>query len=157
MPAEERSFDFVEAPRGGRGRVTRVLLVDDSAAVRAGLSLLLAATDGIEIVGMCTDGSEVVEAVGALAPDVVVMDISMPGTDGIAATAALIAACPASRVLMLTTSVAGDVVHRAERAGALGYVLKGTGPEELVAAIRAVAEGGTAWSPRAVGALWHGH
>ncbi len=135
--------------------MTRVLLVDDSPAVRAGLSLLLDSTDGIHVVGSCGDGSEVVAAAAALRPDIVLMDISMPGTDGIAATAALVAAEPSARVLMLTTSVTGDVVHRAREAGALGYLIKGADPAELVAAVRDVAGGGTAWSARALEALRH--
>lgn len=135
--------------------MTRVLLVDDSPAVRAGLSLLLASTDGLLVVGMCTDGSEVVAAAAALAPDVIVMDIAMPGTDGIAATTALMAARPASRVLMLTTSVSGDAVLQAQRAGAQGYVLKGAHPEELVDAVRTIAAGGTAWSHWAAETLRH--
>jgi DNA-binding NarL/FixJ family response regulator len=136
--------------------VTRVLLVDDSPAVRAGLSLLLGGVDGIQVVGSCVDGSEVVAAAAALQPDIVLMDVSMPGTDGIAATAALVAAEPAARVLMLTTSVTGDVVHRALAAGAIGYLIKGADPAELVAAVRDVASGGTAWSAPALEALRHG-
>lgn len=135
--------------------MTRVLLVDDSAAVRAGLSLLLDSVDGIHVVGSCVDGSEVVAAAAELRPDVVLMDVSMPGTDGITATAALVAAAPTSRVLVLTSSVAGDVVYRAREAGALGYLLKGADPAELVEAVRAVASGSTAWSARAVEALRH--
>lgn len=136
--------------------MTRVLLVDDSPAMRAGLTLLLDSVDGMQVVGSCVDGSEVVAAAAALRPDIVLMDVSMPGTDGIAATAALVAAEPTARVLMLTTSVTGDVVHRAWQAGALGYLIKGADPAELVAAVRDVAGGGTAWSARAVEALRHG-
>lgn len=161
MPARESPFGRNPTPQRQQGQgvrgevVTRVLLVDDSAAVRAGLSLLLDSTEGIRVVGSCADGSEVVAAAVELRPDVVLMDVSMPGTDGITATAALVAAEPSSRVLMLTSSVAGDVVHRARQAGALGYLLKGADPAELVAAVRAVATGATAWSARAAEALRH--
>jgi DNA-binding NarL/FixJ family response regulator len=135
--------------------VVRVLLVDDSAAVRAGLSALIDTTPDIELVGACADGSEAVEAAARHRPDVVVMDYSMPGMNGIDATEALIADRAERRVLLLTTAVAADVVHRAHGAGAVGFVRKADHPDELLDAIRTVAAGGTAWSPWAKEALRH--
>jgi DNA-binding NarL/FixJ family response regulator len=135
--------------------VTRVLIVDDSAAVRAGLTVLLSSTPDLVVVGTCPTGSSAVDAARRCDPHVVVMDLAMPGTDGIAATAALCAWNPAARVLVLTTSVAGDAVHRARTAGAVGFVHKSAGPDVLLEAIRTVAGGGTAWSEWAREALRH--
>jgi DNA-binding NarL/FixJ family response regulator len=135
--------------------VIRVLVVDDSEAVRTGLVSLLSTTDDVSVVGTCEDGSEVVEAAGTAHPDVVLMDVSMPRVDGIAATTELLAAFPASRVLILSTGISGDAVRRARHAGAVGYLEKAGDATELVAAVRAVAAGASAWSERAKEALRH--
>ncbi len=133
----------------------RLLLVDDSPAMRSGLGMLLAATPGMLVVGTCADGAGVLAAADELAPDVVVMDVMMPVMDGITATAELRARHPSVRVLMLTTAVGGDVVHRARDAGAHGYLAKSAPAAVLIDAVRAVAAGRTAWCPRAVEALRH--
>ena len=125
----------------------RVLVVDDDALVRAGLSLLLAGADDITIVGEAADGREVLPAVANHWPDVVLMDIRMPGMDGLAATELLRAQADAPEVIVLTTFEADDYVLRALRAGASGFLLKDTPPAEIVHAVRAVAAGEPMLSP----------
>ena len=125
----------------------RVLVVDDDALVRAGLSMLLAGAEDIEIVGEATDGSEVPQAVAEHEPDVVLMDIRMPGTDGLAATELLRAQGDAPEVIVLTTFDADDDVLRALRAGASGFLLKDTPPADIVRALRTVAAGEPMLSP----------
>ena len=125
----------------------RVLIVDDDALVRAGLSMLLAGAEDIAIVGEATDGSEVTAAVAELEPDVVLMDIRMRTMDGLAATEAVRAADRAPDVIVLTTFEADDYVLRALRAGASGFLLKDTPPAEIVRALRAVAAGDPMLSP----------
>jgi DNA-binding NarL/FixJ family response regulator len=125
----------------------RVLVVDDDALVRAGLSMLLAGADDIEIVGEATNGSQVAQAVAEHRPDVVLMDIRMPGMDGLAATELLRARDDAPEVIVLTTFEADDYVLRALRAGASGFLVKDTPPAEIVRAVRAVAAGEPMLSP----------
>jgi DNA-binding NarL/FixJ family response regulator len=125
----------------------RVLVVDDDALVRAGLSMLLAGADDIEIVGEATNGSQVAQAVAELEPDVVLMDIRMPGMDGLAATELLRARDDAPEVIVLTTFEADDYVLRALRAGASGFLVKDTPPAEIVRGVRAVAAGEPMLSP----------
>jgi DNA-binding NarL/FixJ family response regulator len=125
----------------------RVLVVDDDALVRAGLSMLLAGADDIEIVGEATDGSQVAQAVAEHRPDVVLMDIRMPGMDGLAATELLRAQAEAPEVIVLTTFEADDYVLRALRAGASGFLVKDTPPAEIVRGVRAVAAGEPMLSP----------
>jgi DNA-binding NarL/FixJ family response regulator len=125
----------------------RVLVVDDDALVRAGLSMLLAGADDIEIVGEATDGSEVAQAVAEHRPDLVLMDIRMPDMDGLAATELLRARDDAPEVIVLTTFEADDYVLRALRAGASGFLVKDTPPAEIVRGVRAVAAGEPMLSP----------
>jgi DNA-binding NarL/FixJ family response regulator len=125
----------------------RVLVVDDDALVRAGLAMLLAGAGDIEIVGEAADGSEVAQAVADHQPDVVLMDIRMPGMDGLAATELVRAQENAPEVIVLTTFEADDYVVRALRAGAGGFLLKDTPPAEIVRAVRAVAAGEPMLSP----------
>jgi DNA-binding NarL/FixJ family response regulator len=125
----------------------RVLVVDDDALVRAGLSMLLAGAEDIAIVGEATDGSEVAQAVAEHEPDVVLMDIRMPGLDGLAATELLRAQDDAPEVIVLTTFEADDFVLRALRAGAGGFLLKDTPPADIVRAVRTVAAGEPMLSP----------
>ena len=125
----------------------RVLVVDDDALVRAGLTMLLAGVDDIEIVGEAADGSEVEHAVAEHRPDVVLMDIRMPRIDGLAATEIVRARDPSPEVIVLTTFDADDHVLSALRAGASGFLLKDTSPADIVRAIRAVASGEPILSP----------
>jgi DNA-binding NarL/FixJ family response regulator len=126
----------------------RVLIADDDPLVRSGLSLLLAATEDIRVVAESADGSEVGPAVDAYQPDVVLMDIRMPKLDGLAATELLRAHDRAPEVIVLTTFDADDHVLRALRAGASGFLLKDTPPQQIVAAVRKVAAGEVMLSPQ---------
>jgi DNA-binding NarL/FixJ family response regulator len=127
--------------------VIRVLIVDDDALVRAGLSMILAGSDDVEVVGEASDGAQVPAAVDAHAPDVVLMDIRMPGVDGLAATESLRSRAEAPQIIVLTTFDADDHVLRALRAGAAGFLLKDTPPPEIVRAIQLVAAGEAMLSP----------
>ncbi|MGH3388845.1 MAG: response regulator transcription factor [Actinomadura sp.] len=127
--------------------VIHVLLVDDDAIVRAGLRLMLGGTADIEIVAEAADGAEVPALVAAHRPDLVLMDIRMPGVDGLAATKALRARPDAPEVLVLTTFHTDAHVLRALRAGAAGFLLKDTPPQDIVTAIRTVAAGDPVLSP----------
>ena len=124
----------------------RVLIADDHAIVRTGLATLLEAKGGIEVVGEAETGDEAVRRTLRLRPDLVVMDLMMPETDGIEATRQIKAAAPETKVLILTTSTVSDDLSRALAAGADGVVIKSAATAELVTAIRAVAAGQTAVS-----------
>jgi DNA-binding NarL/FixJ family response regulator len=125
----------------------RVLIVDDDALVRAGLSMILGATDDVRVVAEAADGKEVLPAVDAYKPDVVLMDIRMPRMDGLAATEALSAREDPPQIIVLTTFDADDHVLRALRSGASGFLLKDTPPADIVHAIRLVAAGDAMLSP----------
>ncbi|WP_314426436.1 response regulator transcription factor [uncultured Microbacterium sp.] len=126
----------------------RVLIADDQELVRYGLRLVLEAEDDIVVVGDAHDGASAIEAALASTPDVVLMDVRMPGTDGISATRELGARLPRTRVLVLTTYDLDESAFGALRAGAAGFLLKNTRPAELVAAIRTVATGEAVVAPR---------
>ena len=126
----------------------RVLIVDDQALVRAGFKMILESEPEIEIVGEAEDGLQAVEAARELKPDVVLMDIRMPNLDGLEATRRILAATgEAPRVLMLTTFDLDEYVYEALRAGASGFMLKDTPPEQLISAIHVVASGDALLSP----------
>ncbi|WP_327086059.1 response regulator transcription factor [Nonomuraea sp. NBC_01738] len=125
----------------------RVLIVDDDAMVRAGLSMILSGGGDIEIAGEAADGSEVPAKVAEHRPDVVLMDIRMPGVDGLSATETLRATASPPEVVVLTTFHADAQVLRALRAGAAGFLLKDIPPRDLVDAIRRVAAGEPILSP----------
>ncbi|MEU0630873.1 response regulator transcription factor, partial [Streptomyces sp. NPDC005989] len=125
----------------------RLVVVDDDPLVRAGLALMLGGADDIEIVGEGADGTEAEELVGRLRPDVMLMDIRMPGMDGLTATEALRSRPGAPQIIVLTTFHADEQVLRAIRAGAAGFVLKDTPPAQIVDAVRRVAAGDPVLSP----------
>jgi DNA-binding NarL/FixJ family response regulator len=125
----------------------RVLIVDDDALVRAGLTMILSAADDVAVVGEAADGSEVPGAVTTHRPDVVLMDIRMPRVDGLAATESLRKRADAPEVIVLTTFDADEFVLRALRAGASGFLLKDTPPVEILHAVRRVARGEATLSP----------
>lgn len=125
----------------------RLLLVDDHPVVRAGLAGMLGAEADISVVGEAGDGSEAVTAAQALRPDVVLMDLRMPGLDGAAATEAILRAVPDTRVLVLTTYDSDNDIVRAVEAGATGYLLKDTPRARLTEAIRAASRGETVLAP----------
>jgi DNA-binding NarL/FixJ family response regulator len=133
--------------------MTRVLLVDDHALVRAGLAALLSSAERIEVVGAAADGREGVELAVQLRPDVVLMDLSMPVLDGVAATRRLLAAHPAAKVVVLTSFSDQPRVADALAAGAVGYLLKDCEPRDLMAAVRAAAQGHAPLDPRVARAL----
>jgi DNA-binding NarL/FixJ family response regulator len=129
------------------GEVIRVLIVDDDALMRAGLRGVLSSDATIEVVGEASDGRDAVHRARLHAPDVVLMDVRMPDLDGIAATERLLTEAPGVRVVILTTFEQDDYIFGALRAGASGFLLKRTRPEELIAAIHTIAAGDSLLSP----------
>ncbi|ALV37185.1 MULTISPECIES: response regulator transcription factor [Streptomyces] len=129
-------------------KAIRVLLVDDQPMIRTGFRLILEAEPDITVVGEAADGTEAVELTGTLCPDVVLMDIRMPRTDGVEATRRIVEAGSASRIVILTTFDLDAHVVDALRAGASGFLVKDGPADSLVGAIRTVAEGDAVLSPR---------
>jgi DNA-binding NarL/FixJ family response regulator len=127
----------------------RVLLVDDQSLLRMGFRMILEAEPDIEVAGEAADGATGVSMASALRPDVVLMDVRMPGMDGIAATASITAAGPASKVLILTTFDLDQYVFAGLKAGASGFLLKDAPPADLLTAIRTVAGGDSVLAPTA--------
>jgi len=127
----------------------RVLLADDQALIRAGFRVLLEAADDIQVVGEAVNGDEAVALAKSERPDVILMDIRMPGTDGLAATSQIAAADALNevRVVILTTFETDEYVYRALRAGASGFLVKDAEPEELIRAVRVVHRGEALLSP----------
>jgi DNA-binding NarL/FixJ family response regulator len=130
------------------GTTTRVVIVDDHAVLRAGLEQLLAGEPDLEVVGTAAAGDEAVSLVRDLRPDVVLMDLQMPGVDGVTATREIVAAELAD-VLVLTSYSDAERIVGALDAGALGYLLKDADPDEVLSGIRAVARGESPINPRA--------
>lgn len=137
---------------GGEGRI-RVMIVDDHAVVRSGLSAFLLAYDDLEYVGEATGGAEAVQRCMALRPDVILMDLVMPGVDGAEATRRIREACPEVRVIALTSYKEDDLVQGALKAGALSYLLKNVSADELANAIRAAHAGRPTLAPEAAQVL----
>jgi DNA-binding NarL/FixJ family response regulator len=136
--------------------VITVVVADDHKLVRSGLVGLLSSTDDLTVIGEAGDGAEAVEVVVRECPDVVLMDLSMPVLDGVAATRQIAVDCPDTRVLVLTSFSDRQRVNDALRAGAIGYLLKDCTPEELLAGVRAAAAGQVPLDPRVAGALLPG-
>lgn len=128
--------------------VIKVLLVDDQSLIRVGFRMILDTTDDIEVVGEAADGKTALKMVKALHPDVVLMDVRMPGMNGIEATAEIVAAYPETKILIITTFDLDEYAFGALKAGASGFLLKDTEPAGLTGAIRSVAHGEAAISPR---------
>jgi NarL family two-component system response regulator LiaR len=133
----------------------RVLLVDDHLMVRRGLAAMLSAYDDFALVGEAGDGEEAVRLCEQLRPDVVLMDLLLPGMDGATATAAIRRRYPAIQVIALTSFREDDLLRRVVQAGAIGYLLKNAGAEELAAAIRAARAGQPTLAPEALPVLFH--
>jgi DNA-binding NarL/FixJ family response regulator len=125
----------------------RVLLVDDQVLVRGGFRMILEARPDLEVVGEAGDGAAAVALVGRLRPDVVLMDVRMPGVDGLEATRRIVASGSPARVIVLTTYDVDDSVFAALRAGASGFMLKDVRPAELAEAVRVVARGDALLAP----------
>jgi DNA-binding NarL/FixJ family response regulator len=125
-----------------------VLLVDDQELMRMGLTMVLDAHDDITVVGEASDGASAIAAAARLEPDVVLMDVRMPGVDGVTATERITSTQQSVRVLIMTTFDLDEHVLGALRAGASGFLLKDTPPEDLVSAVRSVAAGDAVVSPR---------
>jgi DNA-binding NarL/FixJ family response regulator len=124
------------------------MLVDDEPLLRMAFTMVLDAQTDMQVVGEAGDGAEAVRLSAGLRPDVVLMDVRMPGTDGIEATARIVGTCPESKVLILTTFDLDEYAFAGLKAGASGFLLKNALPEELLAAIRAVAAGDAVVAPR---------
>ena len=125
-----------------------VFIADDHTIVRSGIQALLETIDDLEVIGEAGDGRQAVAAVLALRPDVVLMDLEMPGLDGIAAITQIMTGWPEARILVLTSFATDDRVFPAVKAGALGYLLKDSGPDDLVQAIRQVYRGESSLHPK---------
>ncbi|MEV0121377.1 response regulator transcription factor [Streptomyces sp. NPDC050703] len=134
--------------KGSRERAIRVLLADDEAMIRAGVRAILAAGKGIEVVAEAADGREAVTLAQAHRPDVALLDIRMPRLDGLAAGEEIARTVPDTAVAMLTTFSEDAYVSRALGGGATGFLLKSGDPHELIAGVRAVAEGAAFLSPK---------
>lgn len=128
-------------------KTIQIIIADDHSIVRKGIRALLATEPDIQVIGEAADGKEVVAMAQQLHPDVILMDLVMPKMDGIAATAQISAIQPKSRILVLTSFAADDKVFPAIKAGALGYLLKDSSPEDLVRSIRQVAQGEPSLEP----------
>lgn len=124
-------------------RASTVVLCDDHEIVREAIKARVAGSSGVEIIGEASDGAEAVERVVELEPDVAILDIELPGTDGIEATRSILEARPETKVIVFTAHDQPDLLSLAMRAGASGYVLKSAPPEDIARAVEAVAGGGT--------------
>jgi len=129
------------------GQTISVLIVDDHPVVRSGLAGILAAEPDLTVAGEAASADEAVTVAAAVRPDVVLMDLRMPGGDGVTATAGVLAAVPSARVVVLTTYESDSDILRAVEAGATGYLLKDAARTDLVAAVRAAARGETVLAP----------
>ena len=145
-------MDDVTGPPASAGTI-RVLIVDDDPLVRSGLGLILGGAKSLEVVAQAANGREGLAAIDEHGPDVVLMDIRMPVMDGIEATAALAGQDAPPKVIVLTTFDADDYVLRALAAGASGFLLKDTAPEDIVAAVHRVAAGEPMLSPSVTSTL----
>ncbi len=126
----------------------RILLADDQALVRTGFRLILGSESDLQVVAEAADGDEAVRQAARVRPDIVLMDVRMPGVDGLAAARVILASPDPPRVVMLTTFDLDDYIYEALRAGASGFLLKDVEPEQLIAAVRQVAAGETLIAPQ---------
>jgi DNA-binding NarL/FixJ family response regulator len=131
------------------------LVVDDHDFVRSTMCELIDATDDMRVVGAAENGGKALPTARDTQPQVVLMDLSMPGMNGIDATRELVAALPEIRIIVLTTSTKGQDVHDAAAAGAVGFLSKGGDPDDVLNAVRSAGRGGTAWDRRSAEILRH--
>jgi NarL family two-component system response regulator LiaR len=137
----------------GGARKVRVLIVDDHALVRSGIEVALGMFEDIELAGQAGDGEEAVRICGELCPDVVLMDLVLPGLSGVEATRSILAACPETRVVALTSFTDEGLIGETLRAGAIGYLKKDVSADQLADAVRAAAAGRTTLAPEAADVL----
>ena len=137
------------------GTKIRVMVVDDHAVVRSGLGAFLSVMPDLELVGEAENGDLAVVRCGHLHPDVILMDLKMPGMDGVTATRLIREQFPGTQVIALTSFQEDELVHNAMKAGAIGYLMKNVSSQELAAAIRAARDGKITFSPEAAQALVH--
>jgi two-component system, NarL family, response regulator LiaR len=140
-------------PEAGGVEKIRVVIVDDHVLVRSGLEVVLGMFDDIELVGQAGDGEEAVRLCEDLRPDVVLMDLVMPGTSGIEATRRVLASCPDTRVVALTSFTEEDLIGETLRAGAIGYLMKNVSADQLAGAVRNAYAGRSTLAPEAADAL----
>ena len=133
----------------------RVMVVDDHEFVRSMMCELIDGTDDMQVVGEAPDGGHALPVAQQSKPDVVLMDLSMPGMNGIEATREVTVSIPDARVIVLTTSTRGQDVHDAAAAGAVGFLSKGADPHEVLDAIRSAVTTGSAWDRRSAEILRH--
>lgn len=139
-----------------QNNATRILVVDDDALAAAGITALLDTAEDLQVVGRCSDGEQVAQAIRSLAPDVILCDVRMPGMDGVAVVHSLSHGNPGvPRVLMMTAFDEDGRVLEAVAAGAVGFLLKDEDPRRIIDAVRHVAAGDAAFSPRAARQLTH--
>ena len=152
--SEAGQSDPITSEPAGSGPI-RVLIVDDHAIVRKGIRALLATEPGIDVVGEAENGHEAIAQAAAIQPDVILMDIVMPGMDGLEATRNILDQQPDARILVLTSFAGDDKVFPAIRAGARGYLLKDSGPGELTLAIQQVYQGESSLHPSVARKVLH--
>ena len=140
-------------PDGGDEKRIRVVIVDDHVLVRSGLEVVLGMFDDIELVGQAGDGDEAVRLCRELRPDVVLMDLVMPGISGVEATRQILASCPGTKVVALTSFTDEDLIGETLRAGAIGYLMKNVSADQLADAVRAAHAGRSTLAPEAADAL----
>ena len=142
-----------QVPDGGGEKQIKVIIVDDHVLVRSGLEVVLGMFDDIALVGQAGDGEEAVRLCGELRPDVVLMDLVMPGMSGVEATRRILDAYPETRVVALTSFTEDDLIGDTLRAGAIGYLMKNVSADQLADAVRAAAEGRSTLAPEAADVL----
>jgi NarL family two-component system response regulator LiaR len=140
-------------PRSASEQRIKVLIVDDHVLVRSGLEVVLAMFDDIELAGQAGDGEEAVRLCRELRPDVVLMDLVMPGVSGVEATRQILATCPGAKVVALTSFTDDDLIGETLRAGAIGYLMKNVTADQLAEAVRAAHAGRSTLAPEAADAL----
>jgi NarL family two-component system response regulator LiaR len=142
-----------QVPDGGGEKQIRVIIVDDHVLVRSGLEVVLGLFDDIALVGQAGDGEEAVRLCGELRPDVVLMDLVMPGTSGVEATRRILDQYPETKVVALTSFTEDDLIGDTLRAGAIGYLMKNVSADQLADAVRAASQGRSTLAPEAADVL----
>ena len=140
-------------PDGGEEKKIRVVIVDDHVLVRSGLEVVLGMFDDIELAGQAGDGDDAVRLCERLRPDVVLMDLVLPGLSGVEATRRILASCPGTKVVALTSFTEEDLIGETLRAGAIGYLMKNVSADQLATAVRNAAAGRSTLAPEAADAL----